>query len=332
MDPEPEILVTIPEGELRESFFPPRLRKRLEALGEVDWNDGEELSEASLCERIAGVDACVTGWGSPQVTEEVVERADSLSLVAHTGGSVATIASEAVYDADIAVVSANDPMAEFVAEHVVGAMLSARRRIHTFDAAMKAGEETESIPVESLLGADIGLVGLGSIGRYLLEHLRSFDVSATVYDPYLAEDALDNYAFADRAALGTVLSGSDIVSIHASRTPETVGMLDEERLAQLDDGAVLVNTARAELVVEEALLAELRSGRISAVLDVFYEEPLPEDHELRDLENVLLTPHVGGSRTRPPLTEAVLGDVERFLAGEPLEHEIPREQWELMTR
>lgn len=331
MDSDPEILVTIPEGDLRETFLPPTLRERLETIGDVEWAS-EELSESDLRERIDGVEVCVTGWGSPKVTSEVVERADSLGLVAHTGGSVATIASEAAYDDGIRVVSANDPMAELVAEHVLGTMLAARRRIHTFDRAMKNGEETESIPVESLIGAKVGLVGLGSIGRFLLSHLRSFDVSVSVYDPYLDDDALADYGFAERTDLETALSGSDIVSIHASRTPETVGMLDGERLAKLDDGALLVNTARAELVVEEALLAELRSGRISAVLDVFHEEPLPADHELRDMENVLLTPHVGGSRVRPPLTEAVLGDVERFLAGESLEHEIPRGQWELMTR
>lgn len=331
MEPDTEILVTIPEGDLRRSFFPPDLRDRLETIGDVKWTS-DELSESDLRERIEGVDVCVTGWGSPQITSEVVERADALELIAHTGGSVATIASEATYDAGIRVVSANDPMAEFVAEHVLGTMLAARRRIPDFDRAMKGGKETESIPVESLIGAEIGLVGLGSIGRYLLDHLRSFDVSVAVYDPYLDDGALADYGFAERASLETALSGSDIVSIHASRTPETVGMLDGERLAKLDDGALLVNTARAELVVEEALLAELRSGRISAVLDVFHEEPLPADHELRGMESVLLTPHVGGSRVRPPLTEAVLDDIEDYLAGEPLEHGIPREQWKLMTR
>ncbi|MFC4987573.1 hydroxyacid dehydrogenase [Saliphagus infecundisoli] len=331
MEPDPTILVTISEGTLRESFFPPELRERLEGIGEIEWAS-EELTEVDLRERVEGVDVCVTGWGSPQVTSEVVERADSLELIAHTGGSVATIASPAAYDAGIRVVSANDPMAEFVAEHVLGTMLAARRRLPEFDRAMKEGKGTDSIPVESLIGAEIGLVGLGSIGRHLLAHLRSFDVSVTIYDPYLAEGTLAEYGFAERTDLETVLSGSDVVSIHASRTPETVEMLDSERLATLDDDTLLVNTARAELVVEEALLAELRSGRISAALDVFHEEPLPVDHELRGMDNVLLTPHVGGSRIRPPLTEAVLDDAENYLAGDPLAHEIPREQWELMTR
>lgn len=83
---------------------------------------------------------------------------------------------------------------------------------------------------------------------------------------------------------------------------------------------------------EDALLSEFRSDRLSAILDVSHEEPLPAKSPLRDLENVLLTPHVGGSQIRSPLTEAVLDDVERFRDGEMLEHEIPRGQWETMTQ
>jgi len=109
-------------------------------------------------------------------------------------------------------------------------------------------------------------------------------------------------------------------------------MVDAERLSRLPDGALLVNTARAEIVEEEALLTELRSGRIAAALDVYHEEPLPADHELRGLENVLATPHVGGSAIRPPLTDAVLDDIERWRDGDPLEHRVPREQWATMTR
>ena len=88
-------------------------------------------------------------------------------------------------------------------------------------------------------------------------------------------------------------------------------MLGTDELAVIPDGALFVNTARAELVDETALLAELREGRFSAVLDVYHEEPLPADHELRSLDNVLLTPHVGGSQIRPALAASVLDDVER---------------------
>jgi len=327
------IFVAMPDTEMRAEFFPPRLRERLAGLGAVSYNDtARNLSEAELAERLDGVDVLVTGWGSPQVTADVVDAAADLEIVAHTGGSVAEIASEAVYDAGVAVVSGNDVMADYTAEHTLAAILGHLRAIPAFDASMHRGAWTGGeTDVRTLHGTSVGLVGLGTVGRTLLDHFRSFGVDAAVYDPYVDPEALAGYPFADLGGLDAAL-GSEIVSVHAARTPETVGLLGADELARVPDDAVVVNTARAEIVDEAALLAELRSGRISGVFDVYHEEPLPAAHELRDMDNALLTPHVGGSQIRPPLTEAVVGDVERFVAGETLEHEIPREQWATMTR
>jgi phosphoglycerate dehydrogenase-like enzyme len=327
------ILVTMPDTELRADFFPPRLRDRLDALGSVAYNDRDrDLTESELAERVDGVNVLVTGWGSPQVTADVLAAAADLDLIAHTGGSVANVASEAVYDAGIRVVSANDVMADHTAEHALTALLSHLRAVPTFDATMHRGEWADGeTSVRTLHGKSVGLVGLGTIGRKLLEHFRPFDVDVAVYDPYVEVGALAEYPFADLVDLDAALD-SEVVSVHAARTPETVGMLGADELAQIPDGAVFVNTARAEIVVEDALLVELRSGRISGVFDVYHEEPLPADHELRGMGNVLLTPHVGGSQIRPPLTESVIEDVERFAAGEDLEHAIPREQWATMTQ
>jgi len=328
-----QLLVTMPDTDLRADFFPPRLRDRLADLGSVTYNDlDRDLTDSELAERVDGVDVLVTGWGTPQVTAEVVDAGSDLDLVAHTGGSVAKIASEAVYDAGIQVVSANDVMADHTAEHALAALLGHLRAIPTFDATMDRGEwasgETE---VRTLHGKSVGLVGLGTIGRKLLDHFRPFGVDVAVYDPYIDPESLAEYPFAELTDLDAVLD-SEIVSVHAARTPETVGMLGADELAQIPDGAVFVNTARAEIVVEEALLAELRSGRLSGIFDVYHEEPLPADHELRKMENVLLTPHVGGSQIRPPLTETVVDDIERLATGDKLEHDIPREQWATMTR
>jgi phosphoglycerate dehydrogenase-like enzyme len=327
-----EILVTMPATEVREDFFPPRLRDRLESFGSVTWTDDSDPDEAALRESIPGVDVLVTGWGSPTVTPEVVDGADHLGLVAHTGGSVANLVTEAVYDAGIDVVSANGVMAIYTAEHALTTMLSRLRRVPDFAAGMESGGWGQDVTdVRSLVDADVGLVGLGTIGRRLLDHLRSFDATVSVYDPYVDESALADYPDAELASLDAALD-SAVVSLHAARTPETVGMLDADRLAQIPDGALFVNTARAELVVEEALMAELRSGRFDAVLDVYHEEPLPADHELRELDNVVLTPHVGGSRIREPLTEAIIDELARFEDDDPLDHAIGREQWRLMTR
>jgi len=328
-----DILVTVPEGELRETFFPERLRERLEALGTVTWVEATgNLTEAELRDRIGGIDVLVTGWGSPRVTEGVLEAADDLALVAHTGGSVASLVSEAVYDAGIAVVSANDVMAEFTAEHAFALILSELRAVPALDRNMGFGEwDVDDVEIRTLYGTDVGLVGLGTVGRELLDYVEPFDVSVSVYDPYLDPEDLAEFPCAELTDLETALSSS-VVSVHAARTEETVGMLDADRLSQVPDGALFVNTARAEIVDEDALVAELEAGRFRCALDVYHEEPLPPEADLRQFDTVLLTPHVGGSQIRPPLTEAVLDDIERFQRGEELAGEIPREQWETMTR
>lgn len=326
-----DVLVTLPRGDVRDDFFPPALRDRLESLGTVAWNETtDHLTESELRERIGGVDVVVTGWGSPRVSADVLAAADDLGLIAHVGGSVAGYASEAAYDRGVRVVSGNDEMARFVAEQTIGAVVAHLRRLPALDRAMREGDWDAGVTVETLHGSSVGLVGLGTIGRHLLDHLASWDVSVDVYDPYVEREALAAWPFASLAPLDDALA-SDVVSLHASLTPETAGLIGAAELARLPDGALFVNTARAGLVEEEALLAELRSGRIGAVLDVFHEEPLPSDHDLRDRDDVLLTPHTGGSRIRAPLTASVLDDVAGWRDGEPLAHEIPREQWARMT-
>ncbi|QLH78893.1 hydroxyacid dehydrogenase [Halosimplex rubrum] len=326
-----DALVTLPPGDLRESFFPPDLRARLESLGTVEWAD-RSISESDLVDRIDGVDALVTGWESPRVTAEVVEAAADLGLVAHTGGSVAPVVAEAVYDAGVAVVSANDVMADHTAEHALALLLGHLRSVPSLDRSMAEGAWDPGGPdIRTLHDAEVGLVGLGTIGRKLLDHLASFEPDVTVYDPYVEPAALSAWPFASLGDLDAALD-SAVVSIHAARTDETVGMVDADGLARVPDGGLLLNTARAEIVEEAAFLSELRAGRIAAALDVYHEEPLPTDHELRDLENVVATPHVGGSQIRPPLTAAVLDDIERWRDGGSLDHRIPREQWATMTR
>jgi phosphoglycerate dehydrogenase-like enzyme len=329
-----DILVTMPAGEQRSSFFPPELQRALEALGDVDWNGSEEqFTPEELGERIDGVDVCVTGWGVPQFTEAVLASADDLELVAHTGGSVARVASDALYDRGIEISSANHVMARHVAELVVGEVVCSLRNVFDLDRSMHDGEWSRFIETtDTLYDASVGLVGLGTIGEYLLDHLAPFHPDVRVYDPYLDEKRVAEYDFVELTDLESTLRGADIVSLHASRTPETIGMIGAEELAQLPDGCLFVNTARAELTEEDALVDELRSGRLSACLDVYHEEPLPADHELRSLDNVVLTPHVGGSTIRPPCAAAMIEEIERFAGGEPLAHSISRDQFELMTR
>lgn len=328
-----DILVTIPEGDLRDLFFPPARRERLESFGDVHWNPkSDQFTPSELGDRLAGVDVCVTGWGTPKLDETVLQRADDLELVTHVGGSVASIGSHALYDAGVSVCSANAVMAEYVAEGILGYVLADLREIPTLDASIKAGGwQPEDADPRSLYGTTVGFVGLGAVGRNLLELLDPFDVEVLLYDPYVSDEEVAAHEAVERAGLEETLRSADVVSIHAPKTEETLHMIDAERLGQLSDGAVLVNAARGDIIDQDALVDELQTGRISAVLDVYHEEPLPDDSPLRSLDDVILQPHVAGHPSRYHTPDTVLDEIDRFSQGEPLEHSISRDRFQMMT-
>ncbi|MCU4743025.1 hydroxyacid dehydrogenase [Natronoglomus mannanivorans] len=339
------ILVTYPDVPRRDFLFSADVVARLESLGDVDWNERtDQFTPVELSDRLRDVDVCVTGWGCPTLSADVLDGADAgdgtrdrdgadaLELVTHVGGSVASVASPALYERGIPVCSANHVMAPFVAEGILAYALAGLRDVVGFDAALADGEWPDGMArSESLFGAKIGFVGLGSVGRELLALLEPFEPTVDVYDPYVAEDELADFEFAALTDLETALS-SELVSVHASKTPETIHLLDGEALATVPDGGLLVNAARGAIVDEAALVAELETGRISAALDVYETEPLPDSSPLRDLDNAVLGPHVAGAPTRHRLAEAAVEEVERFAAGESLQHDVPRERYELMTR
>ena len=184
-----------------------------------------------------------------------------------------------------------------------------------------------------LRNARIGMIGLGMVGRNLLPLLAPFHPEILVYDPYLDAISLQQSGMnIKQASLDDVLHWGDILTLHASLTKETKGMLNREKLALIPDGGLLVNTARSGIIVEEALLEELRSGRIHAVLDVFDHEPLPEDSMFHELDNVILMPHVAGITAKEQMSFAMLDEIERLKCGLPLKYRIPYEVFSRMTQ
>jgi phosphoglycerate dehydrogenase-like enzyme len=329
------ILVTVPKDDHFDRFFSLELIQRLEIAGEVTWNtSGRQLSVGELTDALAGTEVAVTGWHVPCLVDEVLAFADRLKLVAHVGGTVAPVVSEAVYARGIRVCSGNAVMARVVAEAILGYMLAGLRRLVRFDHILHepTGWSRDIERCRSLLGKTIGFIGLGTVGRALLDLLRPFGTSVLVYDPYIDETALRPWPFAERVDLEECLRSNEVITIHAARTDETRNLLDAERLSQLRDETLLINAARGAVVDEGALVTELQSGRLSAVLDVFVDEPLSDGHPLRQLDNVILSPHVSGVPSHPLMAEAMVDEVERFISGNEIRYEIPVEQFRLMTR
>jgi len=240
------------------------------------------------------------------------------------------------WDRGIVVVNAAHVIAKYVGEMALLLSLSLLRNISQNDQAMKSGVRWKPhawTHTDSLHGKVVGLVGFGLTAREFMKLLAPFDVRILVYDPHVPADVIAE-AGARKVTLEELAEASDIISLHAPKTDETEGMIGKETLSMMKDGALLINTARGSLIDEDALVAELRTGRIRAALDVYREEPLALDHPLRQLPGVILTPHLSG----PVMTQrwrmllSLADDFRQCLIdGERPARAIRKEQLALMT-
>lgn len=207
-------------------------------------------------------------------------------------------------------------------EWVLTATLAALRRFPAFARAQQRHEWAVSAetPTDELTGKRVLLIGAGSIGAAIAAKMAPFDVALT----RVARTARPDEGVHGVDELPGLLPDAEVVVLVVPLTEQTRGLVDADFIKALPDGALLVNAARGPVVDTGALLAEVRTGRIGAALDVTEPEPLPPGHELWDLPNVLLTPHVGGAvRGLLPRAYRLAGDqLRRFVAGEPLINQV----------
>ncbi|WP_335941555.1 hydroxyacid dehydrogenase [Streptomyces sp. PTD5-9] len=319
------VVVAVPPR-LREEFFTAEVWRELERAAEPVVLD-DHTDRAALAAALPGARALITSWGAPRVDAGLLASADRLELVAHTGSAVAPYVTEDVFRRGVAVTQAGDAMARPVAEVALAFTLALLHRIHRFDHALRGGadwdEAGQAPPRHEIHGSDVGVVGASRTGRAYIALARAMGARVSVTDPYLSEADAEALGV-DPVPLETLLTRSRIVAVHAPVTEETHRMIGAAQLALMPDGAGLVNTARSWLVDEEALLAEVSSGRLDAAIDVFDAEPLPVDHPLRSLPNVLLTPHqaAGTVECRRRLGASAVDEVLRLLAGRPPAHAV----------
>jgi glyoxylate reductase len=196
-------------------------------------------------------------------------------------------------------------------------ILATRRQVVEGDRLVRSGSWngswSEGRLADDVTGATLGILGLGRIGSAVARRARGFDLRVLYTQRRRIETELGEFR-----ELDALLEEADVLTIHAPLTSETLGLLDARRLALLRDGACLVNTARGEIVDEQALVGELVSGRIRAGLDVFSHEPAVP-RELLELPNVVLTPHLGSAtrQTREAMTRLVVDNLLAVVRGEP---------------
>lgn len=303
--------------------LPEEVRDRLATLVRLD----PAPPGADLPTALADAEILVSGWGCPRLTADVLAGAPHLRAVMHAAGTVKPIVSEALWERGIVVSSAADANAGPVASCTVALITLAARRTLT----MAAGYADGWPDFADRTGADgltVGIIGASRIGRRVIAELTRSDAGFRVLlsDPYVTDEEARRLG-AERVELADLCRRSAVVSVHAPLLPKTTGLLDATMLALIPDGGALVNTARGAIVDTDALTAECASGRLEAYLDVTNPEPLPRDHPLLSLPNVLLTPHTAGAQGTEVrrLGQYAVAEVARWVAGEPLLGEVTRE-------
>ncbi len=306
---------------IAERLFDEESSRRLAAVADLDAEIIGDVDSERARRSLSTAEVLLTGWGGPPITEGVLRRAPHLRAIASMGGATGVDPTYA-RERGIRLVNARRANSIPVAEFAVAAILWAGKE--TFRSSRLYRERRSFIDREGAFpdagnnGRRIGLVGASTVGRLVIEMLRPFDLLVDVCDPYLSPE--EAHALGVRKVdLEALLTGCAVVSLHAPEVPQTRGMIGERELRMLADGAVLINTARGALVDTDALVAELRTGRIDAVLDVTEPEPLPPDHPLWAQPNAVLTPHIAGSMGNEiaRLGERIVEEIELLWAGEP---------------
>jgi glyoxylate reductase len=281
------------------------------------WEDLPEvglLEEWPPSEPLQGVEVLVAAV--VPVGGEELDLLPDLRLVANYGVGYDTVDVAACRERGIAVTNTPGVLDAAVADLTLALILACRRHLVESDRFVRERRWREGWARPELLGRDLagstlGLVGMGRIGTEVARRAEAFGMRVV------------HHRRSDGLALEELLAKADVVSLHVPLTPQTRGLISRARLARLQDGATLINTARGAIVDEDALVDELVSGRISAGLDVFANEPSVPEH-LLGLPNVVLAPHIASAtvETRAAMTRVLVDNVLAFLRGEPLPNEV----------
>jgi D-3-phosphoglycerate dehydrogenase len=255
------------------------------------------------------------------LTAPIIEAAARLQIVSRHGVGYDNVDVEACTRRGIVVSITESANAQAVSEHAFACMLALANRIVAANASMRQGKWDRAGLVGLELGGKVlGIFGLGRIGSKVAKQARAFDMEVITCDPYIGEDRASQFG-AELVEAATLLERADFITVHVPLSPETRHLIGASELERMKSTAYLVNTARGGIVDEAAICAALDSGSIAgAALDVFEEEPVPPNHPLFQLDNLLLcSPHVSGQTAESMVRMSVdaAENILRVLRGEP---------------
>lgn len=317
------------------------LARAIRELGELTIvEQARELDAEEIACQMREADVVVTNWASTPIPVELASDPGNLKYVLNLGGTCKATVPIEIIRADIPVTNWGDTPAQAVAEGAMALLLAVLKDMRGRTEAVAAGKTWGAgrlgLSSGTLYTVKLGLYGCGVIGTRFVEMVRPFKPELLVFDPY-ADELPDGCRRVD--SLDALFEESEAVAIWAGLSDETRGSVNAERLAKLPDHGIIVNAARGEIIDQEALFAELKSGRLRAGLDVLVgDNYLPEGHEAHAWPNLLITCHDINSAQwpkRPPQVgyagQIVVDNLNRFIAGEPLRFVMDERRYQLSS-
>ncbi|MEL6151169.1 MAG: NAD(P)-dependent oxidoreductase [Chloroflexota bacterium] len=310
--------------------MPPQWVERFSAEFEFDFHDWGStktlLPQDEFFGRLQGCPILITEFD--EVTADVIAQCPDLVAIVDCRGNPVNIDIDAATAHNIAVMNTPGRNATAVAELTIALMVFVGRDLVTASREIEEGEwEKQGFKGfylnhfgNEVAQSTVGLVGVGAVARKVAKRLQGFDVKLLGYDPFVMQEQVDDLNI-DMVGLDDLLQQSDFVSLHAPITPETTSMIGAREFDMMKPSAYLINTARAVLVEEAALLDAVVNNRIAgAGLDVFHQEPLSPTYPLLRQPNVIAIPHLGGATHQIPYhhSEIAYNNIKALLAGSPV--------------
>lgn len=324
MHQKPKVCLLMTPG-LEDTLFNEEARNQLNEICDVlSWQPSQQRPYHD-------VDIILASWGTPKFDSELLEAMPSLKMVAYAAGTIKKIVSDEFWSKDIKITSSAAANAIAVAEYTVASMVFLTKNIR--HAAEKYQNDNKDVFLQlrdspvGFNGLNIGLVSASYVGREVIRLLHSYNIQIAVYDPYLNEYEANKLGVS-KMELNQMMSWADIVSVHAPKLPETQNLIGREQLELMKDGSFFINTSRGTIVDYDALVEISPQKHIEVIIDVTDpNEPLPASSPLRQLSNVLITPHIAGSRGNEQQLMGTLAveEIKRFVSGQPLHYQVRQE-------
>ena len=321
-----ENIKVLVNDEFRERVFAQKYYDKMAKFGEVAVYDKKDFSDKEYyLNFVKGATIIVTSWDSPVIDKDVLDACPNLKAVVHGAGSVRPVISDEFIARKIRITNSAVAIGEGVAETALGFAISACKGFYWLDRDTSKGLWQENIKttVKDFYDIKVGVISGGYVGKHMVKLLQNFHVDVLLYDPFLSKEEIEEIG-AEKVELEELLKESDVISIHAPGIPATENMLNADNLPLIKDGAILINTARGIIINQDALVKELSTGRFKACIDVTYPEPPVKDNPLRNMDNVILTPHIAGTATNGLKRVAlhVCDEIERLIKGEKMRTEV----------